>query len=709
MDTEERATVFAGAARTYARHGWALVRVDGKQAKGRGWQQTRPDSPDLAAGKWAEWGRHWNIGVVCGPSGLAILDVDVDDDPDAAVLELLGVDELPETPIVRTGSGKLQLYFADPGGLIKKERDGFELRVGAHMCVLPPSEHPDTGRRYAWLKGLWEVPLLPVPEETVEFFAARENGRKPAGPLPGRIVRGGRHAGLLSLAGTMRARGLSAEEMLPTLLAWNERHCAPPKSADEVRALAEDVAHRYEPPPDPADLDLARLLEELPRIVPAPEQPRPKRQAKRPLCWDWLTAFETKPVVFLDRPFWQAAAFHLKVGRKGVGKGTSLADLAARFTRGELGEKRNVVWMGSEDSVSIDVKPRVLAAGGDPARIAVVKDWLQLPRDIDRLAATVEEVADAGLLVIDPVSNHIAGSNSNDETDVRGAIAHLNEFADRFSLVAVGVRHLTEKEAKSGLLAAILGSSAWVQVPRAVIALARDPHDDAVIHMQVVAGNRTPPGTPGRRFRIEAATVETDGGPSEVSRVIWEGESTLDVEELLAARHEPTEPSKSADARALILATLYAAPGRRMGAEEFDALIAEQAGVSAKTVRNLRGELGVNGRGWLQAIPIKDEFGEVLRWDVGLTDGAPAPEPDCPEPDPTHGQSGSGLFEPRTPDLDLQSPAPRNAGARSCHQRPHVRMETLPCPLHEGEHAVVKRAAGGAYLACGCRIAEGSE
>jgi hypothetical protein len=157
--------------------------------------------------------------------------------------------------------------------------------------------------------------------------------------------------------------------------------------------------------------------------------------------------------------------------------------------------------------------------------------------------------------------------------------------------------------------------------------------------------------------------VETDGGPSEVSRVVWDGESAVDVEELLAARHEPPEASRSGDARALMLATLHAAPGQRMGAEELDAVIAEQAGISAKTVRNLRGELGANGRGWLKAIPVKDEFGEVLRWDVGLTAGAPGPEPDVPEPDPIPGHPGSGLFKPKTGGSDAQSPTARDTGS----------------------------------------------
>jgi AAA domain/Primase C terminal 1 (PriCT-1) len=543
-------------------------------------------------------------------------------------------------------------------------------------------------------------------------FFAEANSKGAASPVGDVISKGQRHRWMLSLAGSMRHRGMGAGAIAAALRVENQKcrdeHGRPaPLPDEEIVRLARDVARRYEPvPPDRDEEELHDVLREWAGA--------PRMNAKPALAWDWLTAFASKPVVFLDRPFWQAAAFHLKVGRKGVGKGTSLADLASRFSRGEMGSKRRVVWIGSEDSVAIDVKPRVIAAGGDPAQIAVVKDWLQLPRDIPRLDATIEAVGDVGLLVIDPVGNHIAGQNSNDETDVRAAIAHLNALADRFALVAVGVRHLTEKEAKSGMLAAILGSSAWVQVPRAVIALARDPHDDAVVHMQVVAGNRMPPGTSGRRFRIEAATVETDDGPSEVSRVVWDGESAVDVEGLLAARHEPSEPSRSADARALILATLQAAPGQRMGAEEFDALIAEQAGVSAKTVRNLRSELGAKGRGWLKAIPVKDEFGEVIQWEVGLTEGAPKPDPDPdpdrpdhrPDPDLYTSESGSGDLQGKTAFSASRSRLPGDTGSGSGSGVSRDPVEALPCAHHGGEHKVVKRAAGLVYLACGCHLVE---
>jgi hypothetical protein len=42
-----------------------------------------------------------------------------------------------------------------------------------------------------------------------------------------------------------------------------------------------------------------------------------------------------------------------------------------------------VIWIASEDSNAIDVKPRVKAAGGDDTKILVVSEgWVQLPRAI---------------------------------------------------------------------------------------------------------------------------------------------------------------------------------------------------------------------------------------------------------------------------------------------------------------------------------------
>ena len=262
-----------------------------------------------------------------------------------------------------------------------------------------------------------------------------------------------------------------------------------------------------------------------------------------PLTWQRLSEVEMRSIVFVDKPLLQADAFHIVCGRKGTGKGTLLASFAARVTRGELGAKRNVVWIGSEDSASIDIRPRIEAAGGDSDRVLVVKSgWVQLPRDLEAIADAMTGFGDVGMLVVDPVGNHISGKNSNSETDIRDAIAPLNDLADVHKTMVFGVRHLSEKDCSQGVLAGILGSSAWVQTPRAVIAVVRDNEDATISHVQCVAGNRIPEGSPGGMFRIDGVLLpELE---NEVTRAEWIGDSQKDVETMLAA-DIPTQTPKS--------------------------------------------------------------------------------------------------------------------------------------------------------------------
>jgi hypothetical protein len=188
----------------------------------------------------------------------------------------------------------------------------------------------------------------------------------------------------------------------------------------------------------------------------------------------------------------------------------------------------------------------------------------------------------------------------------------LNSIADEYECLAFGVRHLTEKECARGVLAAILGASAWVHVPRAVLAVVRDTEDAHVSHVQWVAGNRLPPDTPGRMFRIEGVLLP--GLENEVTRAVWIGDSTRDVEEMLAAGRE-REPSKSAAARELILDIL-----ENEGEQEsdgFDARVARETGLTAKTVRNLRAQL--KDAGLIKPFPEKDEYGTVERWTIRRT------------------------------------------------------------------------------------------
>jgi hypothetical protein len=326
---------------------------------------------------------------------------------------------------------------------------------------------------------------------------------------------------------------------------------------------------------------------------------------------------------YVDRPFLQRGALHLLAGRKGQGKGTLLAHYTARITRGELGDRRHVLWIGSEDSARIDIRPRVLAAGGDDRCVIIPDVWPRLPSDLPGLRATIEAVtARCGPLAaiwIDPVSNHLdTGLSSNNEADVRAAIAPLNDLADQHDLMVVVVRHLSEKEAAHGVLAAILGSSAWVQTPRVVIAVAGDDEDNTIRHMQVVGGNRARTHGEARAFRIEG--VRLAGLDEEVTRLAWLDGPGKAVERVLAASTpgDGASSTKTAAARELILDVLDLE-----GQQESDALdarVAETTGLTAKSIRNIRG--GLSRQGLIRA----QKGGLSGGWFISRT-LAPRPEP----------------------------------------------------------------------------------
>lgn len=243
----QRAARFVDDAYRLTELGWALIRLDGKIPKGKDWQRTEPlRDPHQAAGQWSEWGRRWNMGVVLGPSGLCVLENDTDE-AELVLLELLG-GIWPETPTARTGSGRRHLYFeVPPNGVAKAARDGLELRLGAHQCVVPPSEHPDTGFEYSWELEPWSTPLLKVPGDALAYFAEASASRAgAASPVPDQIPHGRQHYELVSLAGSMRRRGMNANEIFAALWEVNLNRCEFPGPEENIRQIAESV-ERYDP------------------------------------------------------------------------------------------------------------------------------------------------------------------------------------------------------------------------------------------------------------------------------------------------------------------------------------------------------------------------------------------------------------------------------------------------------------------------------
>lgn len=286
-----------------------------------------------------------------------------------------------------------------------------------------------------------------------------------------------------------------------------------------------------------------------------------------------LSGVEMRSIEWLEKPLWQSSAFQLLAGPKGAGKGTYLASLAARVSR-----SANVLFLASEDSAAIDLKPRLVAAGANIDNCSLIEQTVRLPDSIDDLRDLALELGDVKLLVLDPVANHIGDSNSNQEAEVRHAIAPLNRLADELGCLLIGVRH-PGKDRSRGAVASILGSTAWVDVPRAVVMIAIDDEDELLRHIQVVAGNRSLNGS-AQAFRIEAVPVADLAEP--ITRAIDLGASSKSVDELLAApKAETAGRVPAADVQAVILEALATGEKTR---NYLDETCRDELGVNPDTV-----------------------------------------------------------------------------------------------------------------------------
>ncbi|MDP9341589.1 MAG: DUF3631 domain-containing protein [Actinomycetota bacterium] len=196
----------------------------------RSWWQAMPDA---------------NVAIRCGAaSGLVVLDVDPAHGGDDSLRVLVAKHgPLPATLEAATGGGGRHLFFRHPGRPVRSSAgtlgSGLDVRADGGYVVGPPSLHA-SGRRYAWLGA---GRLAAAPEWILEPPA--KNGHRPAAAIPETISAGQRNATLFSLAGSMRHRGMTVDEIEVALTAVNER-CGPPLPADEVRRMAESTG-RYAP------------------------------------------------------------------------------------------------------------------------------------------------------------------------------------------------------------------------------------------------------------------------------------------------------------------------------------------------------------------------------------------------------------------------------------------------------------------------------
>ncbi|MCX5673219.1 MAG: AAA family ATPase [Planctomycetota bacterium] len=310
---------------------------------------------------------------------------------------------------------------------------------------------------------------------------------------------------------------------------------------------------------------LVAMAEQAPPWTPTTEAPAdeaPEAEESRPV----LTCLaDVQPEIL--RWLWPAriplGKVSLLFGDPGLGKTFVTLDIAARVSRGmpwpdTAGERLSpgaVILLSAEDDVADTIRPRLDAAGADVRRIVALqgveyarggRGYFNLVCDLPALEAAIRQTPDTRLVILDPVSAFLGGTDSHKNAEIRGLLAPLADLAARHDVAVLTVTHMSKGIAGRALYRA-MGSLGFIAAARAAwlaIADADNPHRRLFLPAKMNLAEEPS----GLAYALESVTLD---GIGPVGRVAWEsGSVTLTANAALAAAAADPEDRGARDVAA---------------------------------------------------------------------------------------------------------------------------------------------------------------
>jgi len=215
-------------------------------------------------------------------------------------------------------------------------------------------------------------------------------------------------------------------------------------------------------------------------------------------------------------------------GPPGLGKSLLTVCMAATVSNGgawPCGEGStvpgSVIIMSAEDGIQDTIIPRLIAADANMDCIHIVaaatksdgtgRKTFSLKTDVDLLEHLAKEIGNVRLIIVDPISAYMGGSDGNGNVETREVLEPLADMANRLRIAVIAVTHLN-KGSNSGNRSALnrfAGSIAFVAAARAAFAVIEDP-EDAERRLLLQAKNNLGPRCKGLAFRVEQRLIAQD-------------------------------------------------------------------------------------------------------------------------------------------------------------------------------------------------------
>ena len=292
---------------------------------------------------------------------------------------------------------------------------------------------------------------------------------------------------------------------------------------------------------------------------------------------------EVEAISWLWYPFIPYGKVTIIQGDPGEGKTTLVLQIIARLTKGEsiINENANppinVIYQTAEDGLADTIKPRLLAANADCSKVLVIddKDMPLTMRD-ERLEQAIIET-NAKLVVLDPIQGFLgADVDMHRANEIRPIMKHIAELAEKYKCAVILIGHMNKcsvgKSAYRGL-----GSIDFQAAARSVLIVGRIK-DEPEIRVVCQTKSSLAPEAKAFAFRL-----------SDENGFEWIGEYDITADDLLSGTAKGTKKQAAMDFLEKVLAD-----GQMPQSVIME--LAKQKGISEKTLRNAKEELGVKSK-----------------------------------------------------------------------------------------------------------------